>query len=219
MVFSWTIEKMLAQKAGCHAANLGRPFARNVLAFSQRPETPGFGHDASIRPRQEGLFQIEVHPRAATVNLFGLARIVKHKRGTREQRTREPSRLRRLMLSRLPELDPALSPRLPAAPRTENLKPIEDRIDAVLPACVAARRLFWARQRNTVYGTEADGHIVVPEPTAPERQRTLPLRAERAPNGRRAPAVEECPTILESRSIHLPCGVSEIHAGQRCGCS
>src|SRR5690349_16203246 len=40
--------------AGCHAANLGRPFAENVLAFSQALEKLGFAHGASMRPRQEG---------------------------------------------------------------------------------------------------------------------------------------------------------------------
>ncbi|MFN0166622.1 MAG: DUF429 domain-containing protein [Bryobacteraceae bacterium] len=150
--------------AGCHAANLGRPFARNVLSFSQRLERLGFRHGASITPRQEGLFQIEVHPHAATVNLFGLARIVKYKRGPREQRARELRRLRRLMLSRLPALDPVLSFWLPAVPRTGNLKPTEDQIDGVLCAYVAARWWLWATSRNRVYGTEEDGYIVVPAP-------------------------------------------------------
>lgn len=74
--------------AGCHAANLGRPFAQKVISFSRRLEALGFSHGASMTPRQEGRFQIEVHPHAATVSLFGLDRIVKYKRGTREQRAR-----------------------------------------------------------------------------------------------------------------------------------
>ena len=150
--------------AGCHAANLGRPFAPNVLSFSRRLATLGFQHGASLQPRQEGLFQIEVHPHAATVNLFGLPRIVKYKRGTREQRARGLRRLRRLMLARLPELDPALCLRLPAVPRTGNLKPAEDRIDAVLCAYLAARWWFWATGRNRLYGAAGDGYIVVPDP-------------------------------------------------------
>src|SRR5205823_793240 len=63
--------------AGCHAANLGRPFAQNVISFSRRLEELGFAHGASIEPRREGRFQIEVHPHAATVSLFELPRIVK----------------------------------------------------------------------------------------------------------------------------------------------
>ncbi len=56
--------------AGCHAANLGRPFAQKVISFSRLLEAAGFGHGASMTPRQEGRFQIEVHPHAATVG-FG----------------------------------------------------------------------------------------------------------------------------------------------------
>jgi predicted RNase H-like nuclease len=56
------------------------------------------------------------------------------------------------MLSRLPLLDPALSLQLPSIPTTGNLKPVEDEIDAVLCAYIAAHWWFWATQRNRVYG-------------------------------------------------------------------
>jgi predicted RNase H-like nuclease len=148
--------------AGCHACNLGRPFAQNVITFSRRLEALGFGHGASITPRQEGRFQIEVHPHAATVNLFGLDRIVKYKRGTREQRSRELRRLRGLALSRLPTLYPALTLCLPPVPRKGSTKPVEDKIDAVLCAYVGACWWIWAMQRNRVYGNTEDGYIVVP---------------------------------------------------------
>jgi predicted RNase H-like nuclease len=159
--------------AGCHAANLGRPFASNVISFSRRLKALGFVHGASITQRQEGRFQIEVHPHAATVRLFELDRIVKYKRGTRENRARGLRRFRRLMLSRMPELDPILSLRLPAVPRTGGLKPTEDQIDAVLCAYIAAHWWFWGTERNSLYGTEADGYIVVPEPagSSPETLR------------------------------------------------
>src|SRR5436190_24008684 len=48
--------------AGCHAANLGRPFAANVIGFSRRLEAIGFRHGAAMEPRQPGRFQIEIHP-------------------------------------------------------------------------------------------------------------------------------------------------------------
>jgi predicted RNase H-like nuclease len=149
--------------AGCHAANLGRPFAQNVLSFSQRLVDLGFRHGAEIRARQPGRFQIEVHPHAATVNLFDLPRIVKYKRGRREAKGRELGRLRELMLSRLPMLDPPLSLRLPGIPSAGNLKPVEDQIDAVLCAYIAAHWWFWARRRNRIYGSAGTGYIVVPE--------------------------------------------------------
>lgn len=148
--------------AGCHAANLGRPFAQNVLSFSRQLAVLGFGHGAEMTARQKGRFQIEVHPHAATVNLFDLPRIVKYKRGLREERARELCRLRELMLSRLPLLKPVLSLRLPSVPRTGNLKPVEDQIDAVLCAYIAAYWWFWGTRRNRVYGCGETGYIVVP---------------------------------------------------------
>jgi predicted RNase H-like nuclease len=153
--------------AGCHAAALGRPFAPNVLLFSRRLADLGFSHGAKMSARQRGRFQIEVHPHAATVNLFDLPRIVKYKRGPRASREKELRRLRRLMLSRLPLLHPALSLRLPGVPNTGNLKPVEDQIDAVLCAYIAAHWWHWATQRNHVYGCGETGYIVVPERKEP----------------------------------------------------
>ena len=152
--------------AGCHAANLGRPFAQKVISFSRRLESLGFAHGAAIQPRQEGRFQIEIHPHAATVSLFGLDRIVKYKRGSREERARGLRRLRTLAMARLPALHPALSVRLPSVPITGNLKPVEDRIDAVLCAYIGAHWWYWGTGRNTLYGTQAEGYIVVPHSTA-----------------------------------------------------
>ncbi len=151
--------------AGCHAANLGRPFAQKVLSFSRRLADLGFGHGAEMTAREKGRFQIEVHPHAATVNLFNLSRIVKYKRGRRADRAQELRRLRRLMLSRLPRLRPALSLRLPGIPKVGNLKPVEDQIDAVLCAYIAAHWWFWGTRRNHVYGCGETGYIVVPERT------------------------------------------------------
>jgi predicted RNase H-like nuclease len=148
--------------AGCHAANLGRPFASNVIEFSRRLAAIGFAHGAELKARQKGRFQIEVHPHAATVNLFDLSLIVKYKRGRRAERAKELGRLRKLMHSRLPRLDPALSLRLPAIPGAGNLKPVEDQIDAVLCAYIAAHWWFWAGRRNRLYGCEETGYIVVP---------------------------------------------------------
>jgi predicted RNase H-like nuclease len=148
--------------AGCHAANLGRPFAPKVLAFSARLEALGFQQGGEMPSRAEGRYQIEVHPHAACVSLFHLPRIVKYKRGKRDFRAAGLRRLRRLMLDRLPTLEPALTPRLPAVPVTGNLKPAEDQIDAVLCAYIAAHWWYWGTVRNTVYGDARNGYIVVP---------------------------------------------------------
>lgn len=148
--------------AGCHAANLGRPFAEHVTAFSRLLEERGFRHGAGIEPRQDGRFQIEVHPHAATVEMFHLDRIVKYKRGRRADRARELRRLRHLMKSAMPALVPAFEPQLPAVPATGPLKPVEDRIDAVVCAYVGAHWWFWAEERNYLFGSPVSGYVVVP---------------------------------------------------------
>ncbi len=139
--------------AGCHPANLGRPFAENVLAFAAGLEALGFEH---------GRTMIEVHPHAASVRLFGLSQIVKYKRGLRAERAAGLRRLRTLMLRGLPALDPPFAPRLPAIPRAGPLKPAEDQIDAVLCAYLAAHWWRWGRARTTVYGDRTTGYVVVP---------------------------------------------------------
>jgi len=148
--------------AGCHAANLGRPFADNVLDFSRRLEAAGFAHGARMPTQAAGRFQIEVHPHAATVSLFRLPLIVKYKRGVRAVRAAGLRRLRRLMTTRLPTLEPPLAPRLPTIPQSGNLKPTEDQIDAMMCAYIAAHWWYWGRTRNTVYGDAETGYIVVP---------------------------------------------------------
>ena len=149
--------------AGCHPANLSRPFASHVLAFSRALGELGFLHGDDLMPRQSGRFQIEVHPQSATVALFGLPRIVKYKRGTRDDRAGALRRLRRLMIERLPALDPSFVPDLPHVPRSGNLKPVEDQIDAVLCAYIAAHWWYWGRERNVVFGSKREGYIVVPK--------------------------------------------------------
>jgi predicted RNase H-like nuclease len=71
-------------------------------------------------------------------------------------------RLRRLILAHLPQMNPKLSPRLPTIPGTGNLKPVEDRIDAVLCAFIAANWWYWTVERNILYGDSKSGYIVVP---------------------------------------------------------
>jgi predicted RNase H-like nuclease len=168
--------------AGCHAANLGRPFAAHVISFSRRLAGLGFHHGPAMPARAEGRFQIEVHPHAATVSLFGLERIVKYKRGSRNDKAAGLRRLRRLMLTRLPELVPALSMKLPGVPKTGNTKPVEDQIDAVLCAYIAAWWWFWAAAGNRVYGDEASGYIVVPRLTSSAAQSTRDLAGD-SPDG------------------------------------
>ena len=118
-----------------------------------------------MEPRQKGRFQIELHPPGASVSLFRLERIVKYKRGTRDQRANELRRLRELALSWLPAPDPSLTIRLPLVLSVGSTKPVEDRIDAMLCAYVGACWWTWATQLNRLYGDEESGYIVVPHGT------------------------------------------------------
>jgi len=149
--------------AGCHPANLGRPFAEYVSQFSRELESKGFLFNLEMAAREPGRFQIEVHPHAASVNLFRLPRIVKYKRGIREERAKELNRFRGLLLNRLPRLEPATNRfHLPAVPGRGKTKDVEDQFDAVLCAYIAAHWWYWGKARNKVFGDRETGFIVVP---------------------------------------------------------
>ena len=83
------------------------------------------------------------------------------------------------MLSRLPLLHPALSLRLPGVPNTGHLKPVEDQIDAVLCAYIAAHWWYWAiyyAKRNTLISTEAAGRTPLDSCRAVDRDmQSLPV--------------------------------------------
>ena len=116
-----------------------------------------------MEPRAKGRYQIEVHPHSASVSMFGLDRIVKYKKGRRAEKAAELNRLRKLCLSHFPAANPPLPLKLPAIPLSGPTKPVEDQIDAVICAYIAAHWWFWGRERNTVFGSNDGGFIVVPE--------------------------------------------------------
>jgi predicted RNase H-like nuclease len=149
--------------AGCHPANLGRPFAEYVLRFSSALESMGFAFNPGMAVQEPGRFQIEVHPHAASVNLFRLPRIVKYKRGRRQQRAEELNRFRKLLLGHLPELEPGVCKlNLPTVPDRGSTKEVEDQLDAALCAYIAAHWWYWGPARNIVFGDSETGFIVVP---------------------------------------------------------
>ena len=107
---------------------------------------------------------LEVFPHAAAVGLLGLDRIVKYKKGPVAARRAGLARLQELLHERLPRLDPPLRPfareQVPAL-RGRALKSLEDRLDALLCAAMAARWLErpWSCE---VIGDPAGGYILVP---------------------------------------------------------
>lgn len=167
--------------AGSYPANLGSPFAQRTVNFGLSLEERGFTHAPMLQPKQPGRYQIEVFPHPATVHLFGLERILKYKKGRLAERRLELIKLRDYILNTLPTLEPRLDfaavdygvreelfSECPKAGKA--LKALEDRLDSLICAYVAAHWWYWGLQRNWVLGaaTPAEccvtGYIVVPAP-------------------------------------------------------
>lgn len=150
--------------AGAYPASRARRFWKRTTRLSSSLAKLGFGHGDEWAPKSIGRFQIEVHPHAAAVQLFLLDRIVKYKKGRLEERAAELKRLRGLLLERLPALVPRLPitelPEIPASGR--ELKAVEDQLDALLAAYIAAHWWYWGRERNEVLGNSRLGYIIVP---------------------------------------------------------
>ncbi len=150
--------------AGAYPASRARSFWQRTTRLSSALVRLGFRHGDELATKSRGRFQIEVHPHAASVQLFALGRIVKYKKGTLSERATGLRELRTLMLERLPHVIPrALFERLPAVPaKGPALKAIEDQLDAVLCAYIAAYWWYWGRERNEVLGNAKRGYIIVP---------------------------------------------------------
>ena len=150
--------------AGAYPASRARSFWRRTAQLSADLAGLGFCHGDQLAPQCRGRYQIEVHPHAASVQLFELDQIVKYKKGTLAQRAAGLATLRALILDKLPRLNPALErPELPEIPTTgKALKACEDQLDALLCAYIAAHWWHWGRDRNDVLGDSKRGYIVVP---------------------------------------------------------
>ena len=168
--------------AGAYPASRARKFWKRTTGLSKSLAKLGFHHGDGREPKLGGRFQIEVHPHAATVQLFVLDRIVKYKKGKVADRATELRRLRKLMMEHLPSLVPSLAfTSLPEIP-DRGLKAVEDRLDAILAAYIAAHWWYWGRERNDVLGDSKRGYIVVPQRyTADRKQADLRLLARNAP--------------------------------------
>jgi predicted RNase H-like nuclease len=150
------VERLMASlfgrfHAGCYPSNLNRPFAARTTAFSAELTAQGFAHAERIDPRAPGRNQIEVHPHAATVNLFCLDRIPKYKKGLVAARRDELRRLRDMFYGLSLNGDPVLlSGALPEVPPAgTSLKDVEDKIDAVLAAYVGAYWWYWGEVKKS----------------------------------------------------------------------
>ncbi|WP_017317612.1 DUF429 domain-containing protein [Mastigocladopsis repens] len=138
--------------AGCYPANLSLPFAERTVKFGLELESRGFAHAPTIEPQKYGRYQIEVFPHPAIVQLFGLERILKYKKGRLSDRRLELIKLYNYITDILPSLQPPV--RLSASFLNEipttgaALKQVEDKLDSLICAYVAAYWWYWGEQRN-----------------------------------------------------------------------
>jgi predicted RNase H-like nuclease len=156
--------------AGTYPAN--RVKCARPVRLRRKLERLGFDPDPSFRARSSGRRQIEVFPHPAQVVLFNLPRILKYKKGRLAERKRGLARLAGHIARDLPRLGPGLSANaalkeLLNAVLTARggvmLKAMEDRLDAVVCAYVAAYYWFWGTRRCRVFGDVRRGYIVVPD--------------------------------------------------------
>jgi predicted RNase H-like nuclease len=158
--------------AGCYPANLGLAFAERTVGFGLSLEARGFDHAPTMVARSASRFQIEVFPHPATVELFGLERILKYKKGKLAERREELIKLRDYIMDFFPRLEPSVDLQgfQPEVPFTgAALKDLEDQLDSLICAYVAAHWWYWGAERNWVLGDQVaaaakvTGYIVVPK--------------------------------------------------------
>ncbi|MBW4478173.1 MAG: DUF429 domain-containing protein [Tolypothrix brevis GSE-NOS-MK-07-07A] len=157
--------------AGCYPANLNLPFADRTINFGLQLESRGFTHAPTIEPQKPGRYQIEVFPHPAIVHLFNLERILKYKKGRISVRRLELLKLQNYILHILPTIEPHLrlsayiSGYFPTEIPTTGaaLKALEDKLDSLICAYVAAHWWYWGEQRNLVLGDRTTGYIVIPQ--------------------------------------------------------
>ena len=123
------------------------------------------------RPKRADSWAFETYPHPAMIELFGLDRIIKYKKGRAGQKREGLRTLARTLADHLPRLDPPLAMSdglsslledpLPAL-RGAALKAYENRLDALLSAYVAAHLWRWGAERNRHLGSRETGSIVLP---------------------------------------------------------
>lgn len=158
--------------AGCYPANLGLAFAQRTVNFGLELESRGYLHAPTIEAQKLGRYQIEVFPHPAIVQLFGLQKILKYKKGKIGDRHLELVKLYNYIVEILPNLEPILKldkssnllhfKFLNSTCTGKILKASEDKLDSLICAYVAAYWWYWGEQRNLVLGDESSGYIVIP---------------------------------------------------------
>ena len=155
--------------AGCYPANLNLAFSDRTVGFGHSLTARNFLHAPTITAKQLGRYQIEVFPHPATINLFKLDRILKYKKGRIAERQAELNKLRNYIIEVLPTLEPALDkaslkkiPVIADRLTGKELKTVEDKLDSLICAYVAAHWWYWGETKNMVIGDIDNGYIIIP---------------------------------------------------------
>ena len=161
--------------AGTYPANLrilkGRVRAMDLARSLEATVLHGVD-DLRAVGQDERCWAMEVYPHAGMVELFGLDRTLKYKRGPVRFRQAGLAALAALFRARLPHVDPPLPITgtlesflavEPCTLRGDALKAHEDRLDALFCAYLAAHVAWWGERRNCAIGESSSGMIVVPQ--------------------------------------------------------
>ena len=160
--------------AGAHSASL-KQLKHDVRAATLAGLLASGGvcqlDEVGLPPKEGGSWAFETYPHPAMIELFGLDRIIKYKKGRVDQKREGLRALAGTLADRLPRLDPplatsdALSSLLDCDPwglRGRALKGLEDRLDALFCAYIAAHLWRWGVERNRHLGSGETGSIVLP---------------------------------------------------------
>lgn len=163
--------------ASCHTSNLSRPYAVTGMRLVEELAKLGFRHEFNLdqAQRRVGKWLFEVYPHPAMVRLFELNKIISYKKGTVGER-RDGLAILRGHLRALADgtsgwvnstLLTELLERDLHSLKGRALKHHEDLLDAVFCAFLAWHCWRWGAERNDMFGTLADGYIVVPKAPCP----------------------------------------------------
>lgn len=148
--------------AGCYPAN--QSLCRRPLRIAGGLRERGYAITTDLSRGDR--FASEVYPHPAMIQLFGLEKTIKYKKGPvaskRAGFARYQQHLRGCLARELPEL-------LDSAPHRTLLetpwaKPIEDQTDSVMCALIAYLHLRYAGVRTEVIGDDETGHLLLPRP-------------------------------------------------------
>ncbi|NJN03854.1 MAG: DUF429 domain-containing protein [Leptolyngbyaceae cyanobacterium RM1_1_2] len=149
--------------AGCYPANQNLPFYAAMREFTTALAQRGFAH-ATDCPAGERVM-LEVYPHAASITLFGLSQILKYKKGKVAERRQGLAQLFEQQQQYFGKLEPHLELdfAIDTTQKGTALKALEDRLDALTCAYLAAYWSWHGLRRNTLYGDRQNGYIVVPK--------------------------------------------------------